>query len=596
LVAGLAAVFCIVRASADDLDAMSHDARQWIMPAKNYASTRFSTLKQINASNAGQLRVAWEFSVGSNHGQEAAPIVVGDTMYVVGAYPNEVFALDATTGDLKWKYSPRVDPSAQGVACCDTVNRGAAYDNGKIFFNTLDDHTVALDAKTGKELWVTKLGKITRGETMTMAPLVVKGKVLVGNSGGEMGVRGWLTALDENTGHIVWRAYSTGPDKDVLIGPNFHAYYKSDQGKDLGVKTWPAGRWQIGGGPVWGWISYDPKANLIFYGTGNPGPWDSNERPGDNKWTTTIFARNPDTGQAVWADQLNPHDLYDYDEINENILTDLPIDGRMKHVLIHPGRDGFMFVIDRATGQIYSADKYDNVTSIKSFDLKRGRPVMNTAMTPLLGKNITDICPASPGVKDWQPTAWSPVTHLLYIPHQHLCMNFKTGEIGYIAGTPYMGATEDMYAGPGGYRGEFAAWDPVKRKKVWAIHENFPVWTGTMVTAGNIAVYGTLDRWFKIVDARDGKLLYKFHAPSGFVGQPITYQGSDGNQYIAILDGVGGWPGAISNAEIDARVRNGALGFIGAMGDLPAYTSGGSTLLVFALPKAPSGGSDAPTR
>jgi len=596
LVAVLVAVFWVTRALADDLDAMSRDDKQWVMPAKNYDSTRFSGLKQVNASNASQLRIAWEFSVGSNHGQEAAPIVVGDTMYVVGAYPNEVFALNATTGDLKWKYSPRVDPSAQGVACCDLINRGGAYDNGKFFFNTLDDHTIALDAKTGKELWATQLGKITRGETITMAPLVVKGKVLVGNSGGEMGVRGWLTALDENTGHIVWRAYTAGPDKDVLIGPNFHAYYKSDQGKDLGVKTWPAGRWQIGGGPVWGWISYDPKANLIFYGTGNPGPWDSNERPGDNKWTTTIFARNPDTGEAVWADQLNPHDLYDYDEINENILTDLPIDGQTKHVLIHPGRDGFMFVIDRATGQIYSADKYDNVTSIKSFDLKSGRPVMNTAMTPLLGKNITDICPSSPGVKDWQPTAWSPLTHLLYIPHQHLCMNFKTGEIGYIAGTPYMGATEDMYAGPGGYRGEFAAWDPVKRKKVWAIHENFPVWTGTMVTAGNIAVYGTLDRWFKIVDARDGKLLYKFHAPSGFIGQPITYQGSDGNQYIAILDGVGGWPGAISNAEIDARVRNGALGFIGAMGDLPAYTSGGSTLLVFALPKAPSGGSDAPTR
>jgi len=596
LIAALVAVFWVTRAFADDLDAMSRDDKQWVMPAKNYDSTRFSGLKQINASNASQLRIAWGFSVGSNHGQEAAPIVVGNTMYVVGAYPNEVFALDATTGDLKWKYSPRVDPSAQGVACCDLINRGGAYDSGKFFFNTLDDHTIALDAKTGKELWVTQLGQITRGETITMAPLVVKGKVLVGNSGGEMGVRGWLTALDENTGHIVWRAYTAGPDKDVLIGPNFHAYYKGDQGKDLGVNTWPAGRWQIGGGPVWGWISYDPKANLIFYGTGNPGPWDSNERPGDNKWTATIFARNPDTGEAVWADQLNPHDLYDYDEINENILTDLPIDGQTKHVLIHPGRDGFMFVIDRATGQIYSADKYDNVTSIKSFDLKSGRPVMNAAMTPLLGKNITDICPSSPGVKDWQPTAWSPLTRLLYIPHQHLCMNFKTGEIGYIAGTPYMGATEDMYAGPGGYRGEFAAWDPVKRKKVWTIHENFPVWTGTMVTAGNIAVYGTLDRWLKIVDARDGKLLYKFHAPSGFVGQPITYQGSDGNQYIAILDGVGGWPGAISNAEIDARVRNGALGFIGAMGDLPAYTSGGSTLLVFALPATPQGGSNAPAR
>ena len=193
-------------AAAENLGTMMRDDRQWVMPAKNYANTRYSGLAQINAGNASELRVAWTFSVGSNHGQEAAPIVVGDTMYVVGAYPNEVFALDPVTGDLKWKYSPHVDPSSQGVACCDVVNRGEAYDNGKVFFNTLDDHTVALDAKTGKELWAVKLGEITRGMTITMAPIVAKGKVLVGNSGGEMGVRGWLTALDVNSGKVVWRA------------------------------------------------------------------------------------------------------------------------------------------------------------------------------------------------------------------------------------------------------------------------------------------------------------------------------------------------------------------------------------------------------
>jgi len=590
LLAALTATFWVARALADDLDTLSRDDRQWIMPAKNYASTRYSTLSQINVSNAGKLQPAWEFSVGSNHGQEAVPIVVGNMLYVVGAYPNEVFALDATSGDLKWKYSPNVDPSSQGEACCDSVNRGEAYDNGKIFFNTLDNHTVALDAKTGREIWVANLGDISRGQTLTMAPLVVKGKVLVGNSGGEMGIRGWLTALDENNGHIVWRGYSVGADKDVLIGPKFHPYYSDLKGQDLGIKTWPPGRWQLGAGPVWGWVGYDPQLNLVYYGTGNPGPWNSNQRQGDNLWTTTIFARDADTGEAVWADQLNPHDLYDYDEINENVLVDLPIAGQTKHVLIHPGRNGFMYVIDRATGQIYSADAYDYVTSIKGIDLKTGRPQYNEALKPLLGKNISGICPASPGVKDWQPTAWSPQTHLLYIPHQHLCMDYKTSEVGYIPGTPYVGATVNMYAGPGGYRGEFAAWDPVKRKKVWTDRENFPVWTGTMVTAGNIAAYGTLDRWFKIVDARNGNLLYKYHAPSGFVGQPITYQGSDGNQYIAILDGVGGWPGAIANAEIDPRVRNGALGYVGAVSDLPAYGSGGSTLLVFALPHSESQG------
>lgn len=581
------ALFLLVSgtALAQDNATLQTDDRQWVLAGKDYAQTRFSKLNQITPANAGRLQVAWTFSVGSDHGQEAAPLVVNGVMYVVGAYPNELFALDATTGEMKWKYSPHVDPSSQGVACCDVVNRGASYDNGKIFYNTLDDHTVAVDAKTGKEVWVTQLGDISRGQTLTMAPLAAHGKVFVGNSGGEMGIHGWVTALDENTGKIVWRAYSVGSDKDVKIGPRFKPFYPSAKGKDLGMTTWPNGRWQSGGGPVWGWISYDPKSNMIFYGTGNPGPWNSDQRQGDNKWTATIFARDADTGDAIWADQINPHDMYDYDEINENLLLDLPINGQTRPVLVHPGRDGFMFVIDRATGQIYSADKYDTQTSILSYDIKTGRPIYNEALHPHIGKNVTGICPASPGVKDWQPTAYSPQTKLLYIPHQHLCMDYKTSEAAYIPGTPYVGATENMYAGPGNYRGEFAAWDLTRRKKVWAIHEKFPVWTGTLVTAGNIAVYGTMDRWFKVVDATNGKLLYKFRAPSGFIGQPITYQGSDGRQYLAMLSGVGGWAGAIANAELDPRVRNGALGYAGAMTDLPAVTSGGGTLMVFALPK-----------
>jgi PQQ-dependent dehydrogenase (methanol/ethanol family) len=573
--------------AADDLISMSRDDKNWVMAPKNYSSTRYSGLAQINTGNVNQLKVAWTFSVGSNHGQEAAPLVVNGTMYVVGAYPNELFALDTTTGDLKWKYSPNVDPSSQGVACCDVINRGAAYDNGKIFYNTLDNHTVAVNANTGKEVWVRKLGEITRGQTMTMAPLVVKGKVLVGNSGGEMGVRGWLTALDENDGHIVWRGYSVGPDKDVLIGKDFHPFYKQYAGKDLGVKTWPPGRWQIGGGPVWSWISFDPALNLIYYGSGNPGPWNSNQRPGDNLWTTTLFARDADTGQLKWADPLNPHDLWDYDEINENILTDLRIAGRIRHVLMHIGRNGYIYVIDRANGQILSADKYDYVTSTSKVDLKTGRPVENLQLRPVLGRNVTGVCPASPGVKDWQPSAYSPQTGLIYIPHQHLCMDYKTAQASYIAGTPYVGATVDMYAGPGGYRGEFAAWNPVSRKKVWAIHEKFPVWSGTVVTAGGVAFYGTMDRWFRAVDIRKGKVVWQFHAPSGFIGQPVTYMGNDGKQYVAILSGIGGWAGAIANAEIDPRVRNGALGYTGAVQDLPAYTSGGNTLLVFSLPGTP---------
>jgi lanthanide-dependent methanol dehydrogenase len=584
--------------SSADLLTLSRDKNQWVMAPHDYASTRFSELDQINAGNVGQLQLAWTFSIGADRGQEAAPLIVDNTMYVVGPYagphPNQVFALDATTGDLKWSYSPKPDPAAAGVACCDVVNRGLAYDNGRIFLNTLDNHTVAIDTKTGKEIWHTKLGDINRGETITMAPLVVKGKVLVGNSGGEMGVRGWLTALDENTGAIAWRAYSTGPDKDVLIGPDFKPFYDFMKGKDLGVASWPPDHWKIGGGTVWGWISYDPELNLIYYGTANPGPWNSNQRPGDNLWTTTLFARDPDTGAAKWAYQVNPHDLFDHDEINENVLLDLPIDGQTRKTVVHIAHNGLMYVIDRTTGEVISADPYDTVNAVKGVDRKTGRIIPNDEKHPDLGKTVDDICPAAPGGKDWQPSAWSPRTHLLYVPHQHLCMNFQATEVGYIAGTPYVGANVDMYAGPGGYRGEFMAWDPVKRTKVWSIHENFPVWTGALVTAGDVAFYGTMDRLFKAVDAKDGKVLWQFRAGSGFIGQPVTYMGSDGVQYVAILSGVGGWPGVIANAELDPRVRNGALGFTGAMQDLPAYTKGGSELLVFKVAKPQPGQAAAP--
>ena len=363
------------------------DDGQWTMPAKNYAATRYSSLDEINGANVSNLQVAFAFSTGVDHGQEAAPIVANNTMFIVTPYPNIVFALDLTKpgAPMKWSYQPRPAAASQGVACCDVVNRGAAYSDGKLFFNTLDDNTIALDAETGKVLWKTKLGDINTGETITMAPLVVKGKVLVGYSGGELGVRGWLAALDVNTGKILWRAYSTGPDKDVLIGPGFRSFYPSDNGTDLGVKTWPTDAWKIGGGTMWGWIAYDPDLNLIYSGTGNPGPWNQEQRPGDNKWTTTLFARDPDTGAAKWALQYNPHDEHDYDGINEQILVDMTVDGNPRKVLLHPDRNGYLYVVDRESGEIISAKPYGYVNSVLSIDLKTGRPVMNPDKLTKLG-------------------------------------------------------------------------------------------------------------------------------------------------------------------------------------------------------------------
>ena len=560
------------------------DDGEWRMPAKDYASRRFSGLSQITTENAATLKLAWTFSTGVNRGHEAAPLVVGTTMYVVSPFPNVLYALDVRDGSQKWAYHPEPQRAAQGVACCDVVNRGAAYHDGKIFYNTLDNHTVAVDAETGREVWKTKVGDINVGETMTMAPLVVKNRVLVGNSGGEMGVRGWLKALDASSGSVAWTAYTAGPDSEVLIGSRFKPFYPSDSGANLGVTTWPPDSWKIGGGSVWGWISYDPELDLIFYGTGNPGPWNPHQRPGDNKWTSSMFARDPDNGEAVWAYQWSPHDLHDYDGVNELVLLDLPINGQTRRVLVRPERNGFVYVMDRATGEVLSADPYAYNTSILGVDLKTGRPEYNPTKHPQVGKVVREICPASPGAKDWQPSAFSPRTGLLYMPHQNICMDVEAVEANYISGTPFVGMNVRMYAGPGGYRGELTAWDPVRRGKVWSIKEKFPVWSGALATAGDVVFYGTMEGYFKAVDARTGAPLWQFKTGSGIIGQPITYRGPDGKQYVAILSGVGGWSGAIVAANLDPRDSTAALGFVNAMEDLPAHTTKGGTLYVFALP------------
>jgi len=559
----------------------------WTMPAGNYASTRFSPLTQINGNNVGSLKVEFTFSTGVNRGQEAAPIVVGNTMYIVTPYPNVLYALDLSKpgAPQKWKYEPHPEPAAQGVACCDVVNRGAVYWQGKVIINTLDGNTIAVDAGTGKELWKTKLGDINKGESITMAPLVVKGKVLVGNSGGEFGVRGWIAALDANSGKLAWKAFNTGPDKDVLIGPDFKPFYAADKGADLGVKSWPPDAWKIGGGAAWGWISYDPELDLIYYGTGNPGPWNPDQRPGANKWTSGMFARDPDTGQARWFYQFSPHDLHDYDAINESLLVDMPINGVRRKVLVRPERNGFFYVMDRATGQVLSADPYGYVNSILRIDLKSGNVVYNPALQPKSGRVTRHVCPAAPGAKDWNPSAFSPRTGLVYIPHINLCHDSEPAEVNYIAGTPYVGADLRMYAGPGGNRGVFTAWNPVQRKAAWEIKEDLPLWSGALATAGDLVFYGTMDGWFKAVDARTGALKWQFKTSSGIIGQPVSYRGPDGRQYIAVLSGVGGWAGGVVVGNLDTRDQTAGGGWANAVPDLKDKTGPGGTLYVFALPK-----------
>jgi lanthanide-dependent methanol dehydrogenase len=566
--------------------ATTPDDGTWTLPAKDYASTRYSALDQIKGSNVGALRVEFAFSTGVARGQEAAPLVADDTMFIVTPFPNVVYALDLTRPGAppKWKYEPKPDASAQGVACCDVVNRGASYANGRVFFNTLDGDTIALDARTGAQVWRTHMGDIHKGETMTMAPLVVKDKVLVGDAGGEFGVRGWLAALDTGDGHVVWKAYHTGPDKDVLIGDAFKPFYAMDRGKDLGISTWPPDAWKIGGGTAWGWISYDPQSNLIYYGTSNPSPWNSEVRAGDNKWTSGLFARDADTGQAHWFYQFSPHDHFDYDAVNESILLDMPVQGKVRKVLVRAERNGYVYVMDRATGEVLSADAYGTVNSSLGVDLKTGRLRYNSAKTPHVGTTVRDICPTSPGAKDWNPSAFSPRTGLLYVPHLNLCMDYEAKPVNYIEGTPYVGADLRMYAGPGGHRGELIAWDPVARKVAWKVDEDLPIWSAMLATAGDLVFYGTMDGWFKAVDARTGEQRWSFPAGSGIIGQPISYKGPDGRQYVAVLAGVGGWTGAVVVGHLDTRDKSAAMGMVGAMSDLPSRTQPGGTLYVFALP------------
>ncbi|MFL5518395.1 MAG: PQQ-binding-like beta-propeller repeat protein, partial [Gemmatimonadales bacterium] len=308
------------------------------------------------------------------------------------------------------------------------------------------------------------------------------------------------------------------------------------------------------------------------------------QRPGDNKWTSGIFARRPETGEAVWFYQWAPHDLFDYDGINEQVLLDLPIQGRTRQVLVRPERNGYLYVLDRRTGEVLSADPYGYITTTKGVDLHTGRPIENPEKAPRTGEVVRGICPAAPGAKDWQPSSWSPRTGLLYIPHQNLCQDEEGTEANYIAGTPYVAAIVKMYAGPGGNRGVVTAWDPVARKAAWEVKERFPVWSGTVATAGDVVFYGTMDGWFKALDARSGRELWRFKTGSGIIGQPITYKGPDGKQYVAVLAGVGGWAGAVVAGGLDIRDSSAALGFVNAMKDLPDATTKGGMLYVFALP------------
>ncbi|MEM7238136.1 MAG: methanol/ethanol family PQQ-dependent dehydrogenase [Pseudomonadota bacterium] len=590
----LASTFVSGAALANDsVISLTSNPNDWVLQTGDYENTRYSKLSQINRENVGDLQVAWTFSTGVLRGHEGSPLVVGDIMYVHTPFPNTVYALDLNAdGRIIWKYEPKQDPDVIPVMCCDTVNRGPAYANGKIFLHQADTTVVALDAKSGKVVWSAVNGDPTKGETNTATVLPVKDKVIVGISGGEFGVRGSVTAYNMETGEQEWRAYSMGPDSDTLIDPEKTTHLGKPVGPDSGTNTWEGDQWKIGGGTTWGWYSYDAEADLFYYGTGNPSTWNPAQRPGDNRWSMTIMARDPDDGMAKWLYQMTPHDEWDYDGINEMILSDQEIDGEMREVLVHFDRNGLGYTLDRITGELLVAEKFDPVVNwTTGVDMDPdsdtyGRPaVVDRYSTRVNGEdvNTTEICPAALGTKDQQPAAFSPKTGLHYVPTNHVCMDYEPFRVSYTAGQPYVGATLSMYPAMNshGGMGNFIAWDATEGKIVWSLPEEFSVWSGALATAGDVVFYGTLEGYLKAIDSETGEELYRFKTPSGIIGNVMTYS-HRGRQYVGIYSGIGGWAGIGLAAGLVNP--NDGLGAVGGYASLSNYTALGGQLTVFALP------------
>ncbi len=574
-----------------DLEKLMANPKNWAAQAGNMENHRYSQLKQINKANVKNMKVAWMFSTGVLRGHEGSPLVIGDMMYLHSAFPNKVFAMDLNTQKIVWKYEPKQDPAVIPQMCCDTVNRGLAYGDGKIVLQQADSNLVAFDAKTGKIVWSVKNGDPKLGAVNTNAPHIFKDKVITGISGGEWGVRGYISAYNLSDGKMAWRGYSVGPDAEMLIDPDKTMAWTDGKmapvGKDSSLKTWQGDQWKIGGGTTWGWFSYDKGVNQFYYGTGNPSTWNPSQRPGDNKWTMSIWSRDVDTGAVKWVYQMTPFDEWDFDGINEMILADIPIKGKKTPVLVHFDRNGFGYTLNRHSGELLVAEKYDPVVNWATHvDMKTGRPqVVSKYSTAQNGPDVDSkgICPAALGSKDQQPASFNPQNGLFYVPTNHVCMNYEPFKVEYTAGQPYVGATLSMFPAPGshGGMGNVIVWDAAKGKIVQSKPEKFSVWSGTLVTAGGLACYGTLEGYLKCVDSANiNKELYKFRTPSGIIGNVFTYE-HKGKQYMGVFSGIGGWAGIGMAAGLEKDADG--LGAVGGYKELKDYTDLGGSLTIFSL-------------
>ena len=574
---------------------LSKSNENWVMPGRNYSSQNYSPMTQINTENVKQLKTAWSFSTGLLHGHEGTPLVVDGVMYVHTSFPNNTFALDLNDpGHIIWQHKPKQDPAARSVACCDLVNRGLAYWPGDdktpslIIKTQLDGHLVALNAKTGEEFWKVENGDIKVGQTLTQAPYVIKDLALVGSSGAELGVRGHTTAYNVRTGEQVWRVYATGPDEDIKLAADFNSANPHYGQKGLGTGTWEGDAWKIGGGTNWGWYAYDPDTNLFHYGSGNPAPWNETMRPGDNKWTMTIWGRDADTGAAKFGYQKTPHDEWDYAGVNVMILSEQTDKaGKKRKLLTHPDRNGIVYTLDRENGDLVSANKLDDTVNwVKQVDLKSGLPVRDPEFGTRMDHKAKEVCPSAMGYHNQGHDSYDPTKELFFMGINHICMDWEPFMLPYRAGQFFVGATLWMYPGPKGDRqnylglGQIKAYNAVTGEYKWDKMERFSVWGGTMATAGNLVFYGTLDGFLKARNSDTGELLWKHRLPSGVIGHPMTFE-HKGTQYVSIMYGVGGWPGV--GLVFDLQDPTAGRGAVGAFKNLQNYTQMGGGLQVFSL-------------
>lgn len=491
---------------------------QWTMAAHDFAQTRFSELTDITPANARGLAPAWRVALPGGVGA-ATPLVAGGTLFLATAGPTFVIAVDiARAGAVRWR------TAVTSAACCGVARPGLAYSGTRLFVTTPGGVVAALDPGSGRELWRRTPG--LPGDTLADAPLVIRDRVIVANRGG---ARGWVAALDAGTGRELWRAWNTGPDADALVGMDFDPFYPADRGADLGVRSWLPGAWRAGGGATAGALAYDAALDLLYYGTGSPAPANHERRPGDNKWTSGAFARDTRSGEARWFYQWSPHDRFLYSGGGDYLLLELPDSGGSRAVVLHPGRNGLVYLLDRRTGEVLAADTLGPATTSYAVDAETGRPVADSALFPRTGRTTRLVCPAAPGETDEPAAAFSPRTGLVFLGHSNLCMDIEPRD-------SHDGAPVEIrrYPGPGGHRAAVTAWDPVTRRAAWQVREAHAV-RGMLATAGGLVWYGTADGRLAAFDAASGAAAWERRLGTAILTPPVTYRAPDGRQQVAVI-------------------------------------------------------------